>query len=192
MKKRLYVKLVSPSILRPVKATDPLTGKTDQVIAGIRRYSPQETPKVIEDFLAIIRNKDEEDLIAKMEELEVLLGISTEPDAVREELTLLVDKIKAVQEKKKSALETYLRSQVTQIKGASLEEYDDVGVMVGELHVDDSATAEPNDYWTSPTECLQVLLEHYIQFGTPWFRVFQQAFEQTLQGRGYEEERSGN
>lgn len=80
----------------------------------------------------------------------------------------------------------FISKEVIYIKNAVLEIYDDNGNYLEDLVVEDTRTVEPNEFFQTPKEALDVLLTHYMG-SNPWKNSLFEAYRDALVNVSYKE-----
>lgn len=80
----------------------------------------------------------------------------------------------------------FISKEVIYIKNAVLEIYDEKGDYLEDLVVTDTRTVEPNEFFQSPKDALDVLLTHYMG-SNPWKNSLFEAYRDALVNVTYKE-----
>jgi len=87
---------------------------------------------------------------------------------------------------------SFIKDKVVYIKQAKLEIYDTEADKTVELVIPDTRKAKPNeDFWESPDECLDALLDLYLS-AAPWRSSLITALQKALLNMDYEAEQLKN
>jgi len=150
--------------IQPVKEFSPMVeGRKMATIFGCKIYNSDELVEIRQEYLSIANDPDLEMALAKLSKLEAE-GDRTTPDFYDERgsLRVLVDNKSESQSK---ALLDFYKKQIVYVKQAALEIETEEG-LAKDIRVSDTKSATPiESLWSSPEECLAVLLDTY--FGVP-------------------------
>jgi hypothetical protein len=153
MAKRLYIQQVKPFIELAVK---PIGSEQEEVIFGFKTYSlkaREELGKLWSAFLT--ENSEQYAALNKTQEV----GFIELPDDERTSIMEKAFEFMAAQEKFNLAS---LANDVLYIKNATVTVYNEEDVLVSNK-IADTRKAEPLvDFWTTPEEALQVILDSFL------------------------------
>lgn len=176
MKKKIYVKGVKPVKEVTVKPE----GTEDSIIVGFRIYGVKERKKIEAPYFRAVRKFL--DLLEGSKQLEAITteGVSMETlqatdldgaSKALNELTEAQDTLNELTIKEVKEAIVYLRD-------VKVTSFDESGLVIFDETVADTRTASKTDYWETPEECLQVILEAYFDDSQAWLNALTTAYNE--------------
>ena len=154
---KLYVKTTIPTVEQTVKAID----GTSELIAGIKLYSAKELKDLSKKFG---NNLVDVKLTRAQKELAKLFqDMETPIEELETKVTAIQAEIEKLSEQQAKDYLAFIKSQVVYLKNVSLVTVDNETQEEKELIIKDTREVDPiESLWASPSECLAVLLDMYL------------------------------
>ena len=174
--KKIYVKGVKPIQEVTVKPE----GTEDSIVVGFRVYGLKERKKVEAPYFEAVSK-----FLGLLEESKQLEAITTEGVSVETLQATDLDRASQVLKELTEAQATLDELTVKQakdaiiyLKEAKVTDFNETGELIFDTTVADTRTASKTDYWETPEECLQVILEAYFDDSQAWLTALTTAYNE--------------